>query len=152
MPEPRTVLDRFHTELPEPPAPGGAYDAVRVLGKHAYVAAQFPFHNGILAYQGRLGQELTTADGYHAARLCALNVLAHLHHAVGLQRIVGLGRFEASLQVAPGWDEFPHVVDGASHVFLEVLGDAGRHARALYGVDRLPLNAPVELTAVLLLT
>lgn len=137
--------------LPEPPAPGGAYDPVRVLGGVAYVAAQFPFAGGDLAYRGRLGRELTTQDGYRAAELCALNVLAHIDRAVGFGRVLGLNRVEAYLVAAEGWDDFPAVVDGASRLFLDALGDAGRHARALVGVERLPLGAPVELTATLTL-
>ena len=63
-------------DLPLPPPPGGAYDPVRVLGGVAYVAIQFPVHNGERIWRGRLGLELSTEDGYQAARLCALNVLA----------------------------------------------------------------------------
>lgn len=134
--------------LPTPPPPGGAYLPVRVLCNVAYVAAQFPFQQGRLAFQGRLGQDLTTQDGQQAAALCALNVLAHIHAAVGLENVEGLGHFEAALVTAEGWDDFPRVVDGASNIFNVALGDAGVHARSLVGVHRLPLGAPVELTAV----
>jgi enamine deaminase RidA (YjgF/YER057c/UK114 family) len=70
-----------------------------------------------------------------------------MHKYVGLDAILGLNRIEALLQTVDGWDEFPKVLDGASQLFLDVLGDAGRHARALAGVERLPLNAPLTLTA-----
>jgi len=134
--------------LPAPPKPGGAYVPVRVIGGVAYVAAQFPIRADGGAFRGRLGRELSTEDGYRAAELCALNVLAQIHHAVGFDKILGLNRFEAYLQTVEGWDEFPRVVDGASHLFLAALGpDAGQHARALFGVERLPLNFPIELTA-----
>jgi enamine deaminase RidA (YjgF/YER057c/UK114 family) len=134
--------------LPEPPKPGGSYEPVRVLGNLAYVPAQFPFLDGELRYRGRLGRELTTEDGYRAAELCALNVLAQMHRAVGFDNFLGLNRFEAYLQTAEGWDEFPRVVDGASHLFLHALGEAGRHARALFDIERLPLNSAMELTAI----
>jgi enamine deaminase RidA (YjgF/YER057c/UK114 family) len=133
--------------LPEPPKPGGLYESVRVLGGVAYVAVQFPFVGAELAFRGRLGRELTTAQGYQAAELCALNVLAQMHQYVGFEAIRGLNRIEALLQTAEGWDEFPKVLDGASQLFLTALGEAGRHARALAGVERLPLNAPITLTA-----
>jgi hypothetical protein len=91
---------------------------------------------------------LTTEDGYRATELCALNVLAQVGRAVGFDNVLGLNRFEAYLVTAEGWDEFPRVVDGASRLFLDALGEeAGRHARALFGVERLPLGAPVEITA-----
>ena len=134
--------------LPEPPAPGGSYESVRVLGGVAYVAIQFPFADGKPAFEGRLGRELTTEQGREAARLCALNVLAQLDKYVGLQQVLGLNRIEAHMATVEGWDEFPKVLDGASELFLQVLGpEAGRHARALYGVERLPMNLPVSLTA-----
>lgn len=132
---------------PEPPKPGGAYDPVRVLGGVAYVAAQFPFDGDQLAFRGRLGPELTTPDGYGAAELCALKVLAQIDRFVGFEHVLGLNRIEAYLLTAADWDDFPQVVDGASRLFLEALGEAGRHARSLIGVEHLPLNAPVELTA-----
>jgi len=133
--------------LPAPPKPGGAYEPVRVLGGVAYVAAQFPVADGALAFRGRLGRELTTEDGYRAAEVCALNVLAQVHRAVGFERILGLNRIEGYLQTVEGWDDFPQVLDGASHLFAHALGDAGRHARGLYGVERLPMDAPIELMA-----
>lgn len=133
--------------LPDPPKPGGAYDSVRAIGGTAHVSVQFPFADGELAFRGRLGRELTTEDGYHAAELCALNVLAQINHYVGFERILGLNRIEAHMLTVEGWDDFPKVLDGASSLFLEVLGDeAGRHARALFGVERLPMGAPVALT------
>jgi len=132
--------------LPEPPKPGGFYDSVRVAGSVAYVAIQFPFLNGQVAFQGRFGRELTTGDGYQAAELCALNVLAQIHHYIGLERISALNMVEAHMQTAEGWDEFPKVLDGASSLFLYILGDRGKHARALYGVERLPMNLPISLT------
>lgn len=133
--------------LPEPPGPGGAYEPVRALGGVAYVAVQWPLSGGALAFRGRLGRELTTEDGYRAAELCALNVLAQVHRAVGIERVLGLNRIESYMLTAEGWDDFPRVLDGASHLFLHALGDAGRHSRALLGVERLPMDAPIGLTA-----
>lgn len=134
--------------LPDPPKPGGAYDSVRAIGGVAYVAVQFPFAEGDLAFRGRLGRELTTQDGYRAAELCALNVLAQMHRYVGFKRILGLNRIEAHMLTVDGWDDFPKVLDGASRLFADALGDeAGRHARALSGVERLPMDAPIALTA-----
>ncbi|WP_310391806.1 Atu1372/SO_1960 family protein [Hymenobacter sp.] len=134
--------------LPEPPVPAGAYEAVRMLGGVAYVAVQFPLVAGRAAFQGRIGDELTTAQGKDAARLCALNVLAQVEKHVGLDQVLGLNRIEAQLVTTEGWDDFAAVLDGASELFLEALGpEVGRHARALGGAARLPLSMPVSLTA-----
>lgn len=132
--------------LPSPPSPGGAYEPVRVMGGIAHVAIQFPIQNGDWIWRGRLGRELSTEDGYQAARLCALNVLAQLDRTPGLDQIAGLNRVDAYLLTADGWDGFPRVLDGASHLFLEALGEAGCHSRSLVGVERLPGNAPIALT------
>lgn len=148
---------------PEPPRPGGAYLPVRAIGGFAFVAAQFPIatpsadttadrtadpRTVARTWTGRLGGNLTTANGVAAAELAALNVLAQIHHAIGFERVAGLARFEAYLQTAPGWNDFPAVVDGASNLFLAALGpDAGQHARALFGVERLPRDYVLELTA-----
>ena len=147
MTDPLVRLAELGLSLPEPPEPGGTYESVRVIGGIAYVAAQFPFADGELAFRGRLGRELTTQDGYRAAELCALNVLAQIDKYVGFDHVLGLNRFEAYMLTVDGWDDFPKVLDGASRVFLDALDDAGRHARALFGVERLPLGAPIELTA-----
>ena len=133
--------------IPEPPAPGGRYDSVRVIGGIAYVAVQFPFSEGRLVYKGRLGLELTTADGYQAARLCALNVLAQMNKYVGLDKIAGLNSIEAKMLTHGDWDDFPKVLDGASELFLKALGDAGRHSRSLSGAFSLPMNSSIALTA-----
>lgn len=146
VPGPIVRLAERGFSLPDPPMPGGAYEAVRVIGGIAYVAVQFPFVNGELAFRGRLGAGVTSQDGYRAAELCALNVLAQIHRFVGFDRILGLNRVEAAMLTTAGWDDFPMVLDGASRLFLHALGDAGRHARSLVGVDRLPGDAPIVLT------
>ncbi|NII28784.1 RidA family protein [Pseudoflavitalea sp. X16] len=130
----------------EPPKPGGLYEPVRVIGNMAYVAVQFPLHNGKLAYRGRLGAELTTEEGVLAARYCALNVLAQIHKHVGFDNIVGLNFIEAKMLTTEGWNDFARVLDGASGLFLDTLGEAGRHARSLSGAHSLPMNAPITLT------
>ena len=134
--------------LPEPPEPGGLYVPVRVLGGLAVVACQFPIRGNERAYAGRVGGELTTQQGADAAALAALNTLAQVRRTPGIERLAGLLRYELYVQTAAGWDEFPKVLDGASRVFLAALGpEVGAHARAPIGVERLPWDMPVELTA-----
>lgn len=140
------VLASRGLSLPEPPPPGGSYDAARIVGSVAYVAVQFPIADGAFAFRGRLGRELTTEHGLAAAELCALNVLAQIDRFVGFDRVLGLTRVDAVMLTVEGWDEMPKVLDGASRLFLDALGEAGRHARTLCGVDRLPGDAPIALT------
>jgi enamine deaminase RidA (YjgF/YER057c/UK114 family) len=117
------------------------------VGAVAYVAIQFPVRDGQWSWRGRLGREISTEEGYQAARACALNVLSQLDLAPGLDRIAGLNRIEAYMLTTPGWEDWPRVLDGASHLFVEALGENGRHARTLFGVERLPRDVPIALTA-----
>ncbi len=145
-----TPLDRLQElglTLPEVSTPGGNYVSVNVRKDIAYVAIQFPILNEAYLYQGRLGSGVDTADGYKAMELCALNVLAQVHHKVGFDQLIGLNHIDAYFQATDGWDEAPTAVNGASDLFVRVLGDKGQHSRAIFGVDKLPRNFSVGLTA-----
>ena len=144
---PTEKLRQLGLELPSASTPGGNYVSVNRRGNIAYVAIQFPIRDGEFLYQGRLGEALTTAQGREAMQLCALNVLAQLNAKIGFDRLVGLNHFDAYFQAAPGWDDSPAVVDAASDLFVEVLGERGRHSRAIFGVERLPRDFCVGLTA-----
>ncbi len=132
--------------LPELSKPGGAYVSVNVRGKLAFVAIQFPIVNGQFLYQGRFGDTLSTEDGYAAAQLCAVNVLAQVQARIGFDKVEGMNHMDVYFQAAPGWDESPRVADGASDLFVKVLGDKGVHARAIAGVKDLPRNFSIGIT------
>lgn len=134
-------------ELPEVSTPGGNYQSVNVRGNIAYVAIQFPIRNGEFLYLGRLGEELSTDDGYMAMQLCALNVLSQIEAKVGADRLLGLNHIDGWFQAGESWDESPKVVNGASDLFVNALGEKGHHSRAIMGVHRLPRNFSVGLTA-----
>lgn len=144
---PKENLKQLGLTLPMVSTPGGSYVSVNVRGNIAYVAIQFPILNKEYFYQGRLGSELSTEDGYKAMELCALNVLAQLDKHVGLENIVGLNHIDAYFQSGTDWDDSPIVANGASDLFAKVLGKKGRHTRAIFGVEKLPRNFSVGLTA-----
>ena len=81
--DPHKNLTRFNLKLPEISSPGGDYVSVNIREIIAYIAIQFPILNGEYLYQGRLGDELSTEDGYKAMQLCALNVLAQVDKKIG---------------------------------------------------------------------
>jgi enamine deaminase RidA (YjgF/YER057c/UK114 family) len=139
-------LKEFGLTVPEASTPGGSYVSVNIRENIAYVAIQFPIDNETYLYQGRLGQDLNTEDGYKAMELCALNVLAQIDAKVGFDNIVGLNHIDAYYQSAEKWDDAPIAVNGASEIFTKVLGDKGTHSRAIFGVDKLPRNFCVGLT------
>lgn len=140
-------LSKFGYKLPNVSTPGGNYVSVNVQDNIAYIAIQFPILNEKYKYQGRLGDELSTDDGYKAMELCALNVLAQVDKNIGFEKVVGLNHFDAYFQSVENWDESPNVVNGASDLFIKLLEDKGKHSRAIIGVDRLPRNFSVGLTA-----
>ena len=135
--------------LPEVPAPAAAYQPWSVAGDLVFTAGQLPLVEGALPRTGRLGVELTTAEGAELARLAALNLLAIGVAAFGSLdsfRVVKVVVFVAS---AEAFHEQHLVANGASQLLGEVLGDHGVHSRSAVGVPALPLGAPVEVEAVL---
>jgi enamine deaminase RidA (YjgF/YER057c/UK114 family) len=134
--------------LPEPAAPVAAYVPVVVAGGLAHVSGQLPFIDDVLV-TGRLGADVSTGEGYDAARACGLMILAQLRAALGsldqVERIVKLGAFVCS---TADFTDQPKVANGASELMAAVFGEAGRHARSAVGVPALPLGAAVEIDAI----
>ena len=129
------------------PAAAGSYIPVNVRGNIAYVAIQFPIIRSGYLFLGRLGAELTTEEGYQAARKSALNVLGQINKFVGFENIDGLNHIDVYYQASPGWDEGTIVANSASDLFMKVLGLRGMHTRALLGVHSLPKNLSVGVKA-----
>jgi enamine deaminase RidA (YjgF/YER057c/UK114 family) len=147
--EKNLISDKLKTlgiSLDEAPKPGGSYVAVNIRGNIAYVAIQFPINAGEFFYIGELGKEISTEEGYEAARLAAMNVLRQINEHVGFDKIAGLNHADIYYRAHQDWDEGPRVANGASDLFLEVLGDLGKHTRAIFGVDKLPRGFSVALT------
>lgn len=142
-------LTRLHAlglTLPEPSVPLAAYVPVVRHGSMLIVSGQLPLHNGKVTLCGHFGGGLTVEQGQAAARIAALNMLAHVAREVGgldrVKRVMRLGGFIASL---PSFTEHAKVMNGASDLMEAVFLDAGRHARSTVGVSALPLGAAVEV-------
>ena len=134
-------------ELPPPPAAVAAYLPCVVHGSLAFVAGQIAMTGGEVLHPGSLGDGVGLGEGVEAARQAALQALSALREALGgsferVERILQVTVFVASVT---GFVEHPKVANGASELLAEILGEAGRHARAAVGVPSLPLGAPVEL-------
>jgi enamine deaminase RidA (YjgF/YER057c/UK114 family) len=135
--------------LPAAAAPAANYVPFAQSGKLVLTAGQLPLVDGKLAATGLLGRDLDTAAGKEMARLCAINVLAQLQAASGdLERIARLVKITVFVASTPDFTEQHLVANGASDFLVEVLGEAGKHARSAVGVAVLPLNAPVEIEAI----
>lgn len=144
-------LSQSGFELPAVSVPGGNYVSVNIRNNIAYMAIQFPIINGSYYYLGKLGEELSTNDGYKAIQLCGLNVLSQIHHKIGFDKLLGLNHIDAYYQAADDWDGASEVVNGASDLFVNILDEAGQHSRSLIGVQKLPRNFSVGLTVSLTL-
>ncbi len=143
-------LKELGIALPTPPAPVASYVPHVVSGNLVYISGQVTMADGGLKYVGTVGKELSLEDGQAAARLCAINVLAQVKAACGgdldrVKRCVKVGVF---VNAVPGYTQHPEVANGASDLFVAVLGDAGRHARAAVGAGSLPRNVGCEVEAV----
>jgi enamine deaminase RidA (YjgF/YER057c/UK114 family) len=137
-------------ELPPAPAPAANYVPYTISGKLIFIAGQLPFQGGQVAVSGRLGAEVSLAQGQAAARICALNLLAQARAACGgdlgrLARCLKLGGFVAC---TPEFTEHPAVINGASDLMVEAMGEAGQHARFAVGCASLPRHAAVEVEGI----
>lgn len=144
-------LSELDIALPDvAPKPGANFVAVRKVGNLLYVSGQVPVLDGVDKYVGKLGRDLGIEEGQAAARLCALNMLAQLNHAVNgdLGRIAGCVRLGGFVNAVEGFADHPKVINGASDLVIAVFGDAGRHARAAVGCSSLPRNVAVELEGI----
>ncbi|TWF49853.1 RidA family protein [Neorhizobium alkalisoli] len=146
-----TRLNELGITLPEAAAPAANYVPYVISGNLLYISGQLPSENGKLAVTGLVGKDVDVAAGQRAAELCAINILAQAKAALGgdltkIARVVKLTSFVAS---APGFYEQHIVTNGASNLVANVLGDAGKHARAAVGMAALPFNAAVEVEAII---
>jgi len=143
-------LKELAIELPEPSRPGANYVPYVRSGNLVFLTGQLSQWNGELRFVGKLGREFGLEEGQHAARLCALNLLAHLKTALDgdLDRVVRTVRLAGYVNSMPDFLGQSQVMNGASDLFVDVLGDAGRHARMSVGVAALPYDVAVEVEGI----
>ncbi|PKR90387.1 hypothetical protein CXZ10_03140 [Pleomorphomonas diazotrophica] len=136
--------------LPEAIAPVANYVPYVRTGNLLFVSGQISKTTAGAAVTGKLGVDVDVAAGQKAAELCALNILAQVKAAVGdLDRIVRVVRLNAFVNSAPEFIDQPQVVNGASNLMANVLGDKGKHSRTAVGVASLPLGVAVEIDAII---
>jgi enamine deaminase RidA (YjgF/YER057c/UK114 family) len=136
--------------VPAAAAPAANYVPFVRSGNLLFPSGQLPIKDGKLAVTGLLGRDLDTAAGQEAAKLCAINVLAQAKAALGdLEKIRRLVKINVYVASAPNFTEQHLVGNGASDLFAKVLGERGKHARVAVGMAALPLNAAVEIEAVI---
>jgi len=142
----RRRLDELGLVLPNVVAPLAAYVPAARVGDQVLTSGQLPMVDGALRATGKVGAEVSLEDAADAARICALNALAAAAAvAGGVDAIRSIDKVVVYVASDPSFTAQPAVANGASTLFLDLFGDAGRHVRSAVGVRVLPLDAPVEL-------
>lgn len=150
--DPHRRLRELGIELPIPPSPVASYVQTRLvpLGDHRallYVSGQVS-RDGEKLLTGRCPDEVSVEEAARRARLCALSVLAQIQAAAGLENVEQISQVMGFVLSGPGFGDQPKVINGASDLLVEVLGEAGRHSRAALGTNALPFSVTVEIAAV----
>jgi len=141
-------LKALGIELGEPAAPVANFVPTVRSGALLYVSGQICFSGGKVTHVGQVGAQVSVQDGKAAARVAALNILAHVRKALGsLDKVVRVVQLQGFVNCAAPFGEQPAVINGASDLIVEIFGDAGKHSRFAIGVSALPFNAAVEIAA-----
>ena len=139
-------LHQLGLALPQPPAPAGSYVPHRIKGDVLILSGMLNTLDGAVTHAGKVGAEQTLETAHDAAQVCALNVLAAIKAALGrLDRVKEFLFVSGFVNGVAGFSDSPHVINGASDLFVELYGEAGKHARAAVAVAGLPRNAAVEI-------
>src|ERR1700687_1393849 len=149
---PEQRLASLGLSLPSAPVPVANYVPYRLAGNFLYLSGQGPKRPDGSYEVGRLGKDATIEDGYRAARLTGLQLLAGAKSAIGeLSRIESIVKRLRMVSAEPECADPPKVINGCSDLLAEALGDAGRHARSAVGVGSLPNRMMVEIEAIILI-
>jgi enamine deaminase RidA (YjgF/YER057c/UK114 family) len=135
--------------VPEVAIPVAAYVPAVRTGNHIFTSGQLPFVSGELQAIGHVGKDLDEVQAAKAAEICALNIIAAVKSVIGdLDKVVRVVKVVGFVASAPDFVKQPVVLNGASELLAKAFGDAGVHARSAVGVAALPLNAAVEVEAI----
>ena len=136
--------------LPIAANPVGSYLATKIVGKLLYISGQISMNENGELIKGRLGKELTTKEGYEAAKRCALSIIAQARKACNddLNKIKSCIKLTGFVNSTDDFTEQPKVINGASDLISSVFGDAGMHTRAAISTNSLPLGVSVEVDAI----
>jgi enamine deaminase RidA (YjgF/YER057c/UK114 family) len=142
-------LEQMGVQLPTPPAPAAAYVPVVQTGNLCFVSGQLPIQEGRVMAAGSVPGVVSVDEATQAARLCAINILAQLKaHLGSLDRVKKVVRINGFIQSDIGFYNHPKVLNGASEFLVEVFGESGKHSRVVAGAKELPMNATIEIDAI----
>ena len=143
-------IDELKIILPEAKAPVGSYVATKIVGKLLYISGQISVDENGKLIKGKIGKELTTDEGYDAAKRCGLSIVSQVKTACkgDLSRVKSCVKLTGFVNSADDFIEQPKVINGASDLISLIFGKAGMHTRAAVSTNSLPLGVSVEVDAI----
>ncbi|MBB5074027.1 enamine deaminase RidA (YjgF/YER057c/UK114 family) [Bartonella callosciuri] len=143
-------LQKIGIVLPEATQPIANYVTTLQSGNQLFISGQLPLFNGEPIAIGKVGATVSVEQGKKAAEICALNILAQIKAALGdLNRIKRVVKITVFVAVDPQFTDIPLIANGTSDLLVNILGEAGKHARSAIGVASLPMDVPVEVEAII---
>lgn len=143
-------LNELNITIPAAVQPVANYVTSKQSGNQLYISGQLPLKNGKPVAIGKVGRTVSAEQAKKSAEACAINILAQAKAALGdLSKIKKVIKVTAFVATDPNFTDIPQVANGASDLFVNVLGEAGKHARSAVGVTALPMDVPVEVEAIL---
>ncbi|MCZ2204166.1 RidA family protein [Bartonella sp. A05] len=143
-------LKKLGITIPDASQPIANYMTTSIHGNQLFISGQLPLSNGKPVAIGKVGATVSTEQAKKSAEMCALNILAQTKAAIGdlnkIKRVIKITTFVA---VDPNFTDIPLIANGASDLFINILGEIGKHARSAIGVAALPMNVPVEVEAII---
>lgn len=143
-------LKKLKIDLPDAPSPVGAYLAYKIIKNFVFISGQVSFRNNGELIKGKLGLNLTLEQGQDAAKACAINILSQIKAACDgdLNKIKNCVKLTGFVNSIDSFIDQPKVINAASEMMMQILGESGKHSRAAVSVNSLPLGAAVEIEAI----
>ena len=143
-------IEELKIVLPEPKSPVGSYIATKIVGKLLFISGQISINEKGELIKGKIGQELSTEDGYNAAKRCGLSIISQVKNACNgdLSKVKSCVKLTGFVNSTDDFIEQPKVINGASDIIASIFGDAGMHTRAAVSTNSLPLGVSVEVDAI----
>ena len=143
-------IKNLKINLPDAKAPVGSYVATKIIGKLLFVSGQISINENGELIKGKIGQELTTDDGYNAAKRCGLSIVSQVKNVCNgdLSKVKSCVKLTGFVNSTDNFIEQPKVINGASDIIASIFGDAGMHTRAAVSTNSLPLGVSVEVDAI----
>ena len=143
-------LKELKIEIPDAPAPVGAYVAFKIIGKLLYISGQLPIGPKGEIIKGKIGKDLSLEDGQKASRYCVINILSQVKKSLGgdLTKVKNCVKITGFVNSTDDFIDQPKVINPASEILSSVFGENGKHTRAAVSTNSLPLGVAVEIDAI----